>query len=197
MNWKLNLEGQELVLKNLGLVKRIVRRKFHNRPENERDDLIQEGNIGLMWAASNYIRRKNTGDIIDCNFSTFAWPRIIVHITRQLNTRKSSEILASAVRNFMNQVYMISGLSMGLAEIAVIFDIDEKEIREAIGEHRSVENLDDILKTTDFVDDQLTPLEFAIATEEALMETLMIENNKHRKACLKYKKLRDRLQLIL
>ena len=62
MNWKLNLEGQELVLKNLGLVKRIVRRKFHNRPENERDDLIQEGNIGLMWAASNYIRRKNTGD---------------------------------------------------------------------------------------------------------------------------------------
>ena len=151
----------------------------------------------MMWAASNYIRRKNTGDIIDCNFSTFAWPRIIVHITRQLNTRKSSEILASAVRNFMNQVYMISGLSMGLAEIAVIFDIDEKEIREAIGEHRSVENLDDILKTTDFVDDQLTPLEFAIATEEALMETLMIENNKHRKACLKYKKLRDRLQLIL
>jgi len=168
--WTLTAEEQELVEKNLGLVKRIVRMRFGRVYNVEKDDLIQTGNLGLMSAAHFYSIRRQAGEIIDCNFSTFAWSRISAYISDFLRDRNVNRKLGTAIKGFVDQAYMIKGIRIDLSEVAVVFDMPEKLIRAALTEHTNFENLDDVLDAEPdslvFVDDKPSPLDQVMIADE-------------------------------
>lgn len=191
--WKMTTEEREIVEENLGLVKKILKERFNRCYNIEKEDLMQIGTLGLIWAAHFYLKRKNEGEIIDCNFITFAWSRIIIYIGRELNTRKNSGKLVRIVKNFMGQFYLARGRNLSLREVGIIFEIDEKIIRETLNEYVADKNLDDVMEhesdTRPFIDDRLSPLDLLILKEEHLAK----EAKKIRKRVARMKRLRNQL----
>jgi len=72
-----NDDRETLILSNLGLVKSIA--KNFRGMGLDWEDLIQEGNIGLIQAADKFDRGRK------CRFSTFATPRITGAIKDAIN----------------------------------------------------------------------------------------------------------------
>jgi len=64
------LSPNELIKKHKKLVVAIVRRRAHNLPDADQDDLIQEGCLGLLEAAKRFNPK------LGFQFSTFAYRRI-------------------------------------------------------------------------------------------------------------------------
>ena len=178
-NWKMTTEERELVEMHLGLVKKIIKTRFNRNYDTERADLIQIGNLGLIKAARFYTLR----DLIDVSFATFAWPRITVHIRREINTRSVKKRLAFAVNNFMEKFYTLRGKHLTLRDVSIVFNIDEYTIKESLVK---VENLDDVMEHEEFVDDSISPLEEVILKEE----TNLHEEKTNRQKMAKYKKLK-------
>jgi len=190
MNWVLTAEEQKHVEKNLGLVRNVVRR-FRKCYDMEQADLIQIGNIGLMSAVHHYTLRKKAGEIIDCNFATFAWTRISAHIRQTLKTRYSIKRLGIAIEEFLVQAYAVTGKKMDPTEVAILFGISDIAFRTVVAAHAGFENLDDVLESEPeslaFVDDKLSPLDQAMITEASVRKRLEKLNSLRASANKKWK----------
>ena len=135
-----------MIESNLRLVVRIA--KNYLTPEVSILDLIQEGNLGLMKAASKYDYRK------EVRFSTYASWWIKQSIVRSLSNKKrvirlphrQEEKLRkiNKVYNSLSQVHMREPT---LVEIAKEVGIDAEEVASIINASGSVASLDATLST--------------------------------------------------
>ena len=189
-NWKLTTAEQELVEKNIGWVRSVIKHRFSRCIDMELNDLIQTGFLGLMSAAHFYLQR----DMTQINFATFAWPRISSHIKDTLNCRQINKRLAIAIQNFITSTYQSQGQNINVREIALHFRITECELRLLLIENAGFENLDTAIKDSEkslsFIDDRLSPLDLAILKEEHLLKEAKAIN----KRTTKVKRLRKEMK---
>jgi RNA polymerase primary sigma factor len=135
-----------LIESNLRLVVRIA--KNYLTPEVTILDLIQEGNIGLMKAASKYDYRKQV------RFSTYASWWIKQSIVRSLSNKKRVIRLPHRQEEKLRKISKIySNLSQvlmrepSLQEIAGEIGLQEAEVASIINSSSSVASLDATLST--------------------------------------------------
>jgi RNA polymerase primary sigma factor len=135
-----------LIESNLRLVVRIA--KNYLTPEVTILDLIQEGNIGLMKAASKYDYRKQV------RFSTYASWWIKQSIVRSLSNKKRVIRLPHRQEEKLRKISKIySNLSQvlmrepSLQEIAGEIGLQEDEVASIINSSSSVASLDATLST--------------------------------------------------
>lgn len=131
MDWKLNEEEQKLVEENIGLVGSIIK-KFHG----DKDDLFQEGCIGLMSAAHHYVQRK-----LIMNFSTFAFPRIINQLKHNEN---SNDNVKRTIELLDNYNYTVTGEHLSREDLAEIFEIDIFQLNAMMMEPELLEPESDV-----------------------------------------------------
>lgn len=187
-DWKLTEKEQKLVEDNLKLATDVINKRFNRVYDVERSDLIQMANLGLIWAAHFFVKRG-----MRINFSTFAWCRIVVFVSRELNTRKNSGNLVRMVKKLKRQFYLLRGRELSLREVGIVFELPEKVIRETLNEYRRVCSLDEVMEheadSVPFVDDRLSPLNLVILKEEHL-------NNEAKSVLKRIKKMKALRELL-
>ena len=131
-----------LVQCNLRLVVSVAK-KFCGSYKNSIMDLIQEGNLGLMSAASKFSYTFNT------RFSTYAYPWILQYILRYIYGKTSAislphrkEELLRKVSNVQNEFFNVYNREPSIEELSKLLGVGEEEIREAKGFAYSVSSLD-------------------------------------------------------
>jgi RNA polymerase sigma factor (sigma-70 family) len=122
---------QRLVLSNLRLVVKFARRYKDRGIDFE--DLIQEGNLGLLRASQSYDPSKGT------RFSTYACMWIIQFISRMVDNRARSIRLPirvhkdiRVVKHIMEKVRMSRGSEPSLEEIVMGSKLSEARVKAAM-----------------------------------------------------------------
>jgi RNA polymerase primary sigma factor len=135
-----------LIVSNLRLVVRIA--KNYLTPEVSILDLIQEGNLGLMKAASKYDFRK------EVRFSTYASWWIKQSIVRSLSNKKRvirlphrQEEKLRKINKVYNNLSQVLMREPTLLEIAEEIGIEEEEVAAILNSSGSVASLDATLST--------------------------------------------------
>jgi len=142
----MTLKQRQLVRENIGLVGVHIRRNLHNlavpRRDREREDLFQEGCLGLMQAAVTY--RHESG----IAFAAYALPRIHNAVSQALlrkfctvyvpPTRRSPRDPANATADTMHQPPRPNVRSLDIGAVGALVDHrrhrPETENSETIGE---------------------------------------------------------------
>jgi RNA polymerase primary sigma factor len=135
---------QKLIESNLRLVVRIA--KNYITPEVSILDLIQEGNIGLMKAATKYDHRKQV------RFSTYASWWIKQAIVRSLSNKKRvirlphrQEEKLRRINKIYNNLSQVLMREPSLQEIAREIGLDKKEVAAVMTSGSSVASMDSTL----------------------------------------------------
>jgi RNA polymerase primary sigma factor len=131
----------QLIESNLRLVVRIA--KNYLTPDMSLLDLIQEGNLGLMKAASKYDYRKQV------RFSTYASWWIKQSIVRSLSNKKRTirlphrqEEKLRKINKIFNSLSQVLMREPTLVEIAAEIGLQEEEVSAIINSSSSVASLD-------------------------------------------------------
>jgi len=126
-----NNAKMRLVQANLRLVVNIAK-KYENSYVSIMD-LIQEGNIGLLYAAGKYHYSYKT------RFSTYAYAWIAQSITRYIQTKTSvimlpnrKEELLRKIKAEKTKLYQLLGREPSEAEIAESMGLSLKEVKETL-----------------------------------------------------------------
>ncbi len=132
-----NNAKMRLVQANLRLVVNIAKR--YENPYVSIMDLIQEGNIGLMFAAGKYHYSYNT------RFSTYAYAWIAQSITRYIHGKTSvimlpnrKEEMLRKVRSEKSKLYQILGRDPSDEEVAESMNMTVREVKNVLSYAYSV-----------------------------------------------------------
>ncbi len=139
---------QELVKYNLKLVVKIA--KVYMSSGMPLLDLIQEGNVGLIQAASKYDYRKNV------RFSTYSAPWIVQRIIRFVDINKRAIPLPHRKEIALRSYYRtVSELNQKLQrrprleEISKVLPLKIQEIKKLVGAERNVYSLNSEIAHSD------------------------------------------------
>jgi len=152
-----------LVQANLRLVVNIA--KKYDNPYVSIMDLIQEGNIGLMFAAGKYHYSYNT------RFSTYAYAWIAQSITRYIHSKTSvimlpnrREEMLRRVRSEKSKLYQIFGRDPSDEEVAESMNMSVRDVKNVLSYAYSVVSMnapgddDNSVELSDMIpDEHFTP----------------------------------------
>ena len=136
-----------LVQSNLRLVISIAKKYLHYKVSLS--DLLQEGNIGLLIAATKFRSSFNT------RFSTYAYLWIQQYMLRfirnknpaiQIPHRKEAEI--RRIRASQDHLHQHLGRKPNVGELSLYLDLSEKEIKNILDHEFSLKSLDSIVDIT-------------------------------------------------
>lgn len=133
---KLTIEQQDMVMENQGLIGMILKRYMWGATEQDKEDLRQEGNIGLCLAAQRFDPSKGF------KFSTFASKCIYGTMTRYYQNQILCPVhlTKSERKQFLNKDIEIICSSMDIelddCTVGDLYLVDESaEFEEGIIEH--------------------------------------------------------------
>lgn len=122
------MTDQDIVQANAGLIYKIINERFYGV---EREDLFQEGAIGVLKAYKNYKKNGTT------KFSTYAYMSIFGEMY-QYATRKQIKVsrdylrLYRSVENYRDSLAQKRGYMPSNEELAIELGVDVRTIEEAI-----------------------------------------------------------------
>jgi len=181
----------KLVKCNLRLVVSIAR-KF-NTSQVSVMDLIQEGNLGLMTAASKYKTGFNT------RFSTYAYSWIMQYMLRYLHNKCScialphrKDELLRRIASAQSVLFQQTGHEPSVQELSVYLDIPVKALCDLCQFSYSVSSLD-----TECSDDSSTTVGDIITDMTYAPETLMMKEIRCKEIHDLISKLPEKEQLVI
>ena len=137
-----NEKEEKLIREHAGLVKSVALRLSYACDE-ELDDLIQIGYLGLIQAARRFEPERGF------RFSTYAVPMIAGEIRSQLRDRgavKVSRILkndVAAVRRAESEFFAVNGVSPRISELAELTGLSAERVTEALTAADAMKNIED------------------------------------------------------
>ena len=161
MEYKEKEELEKLALEHTGLVKSIAIRLSHVYDE-EVDDLIQIGYIGLLKAIKGFDEEKGF------KFSTYAVPVITGEIRSQLRDQGAIKISRSikvdilAIKKAEEEFVNIHNRSPKISELANYLDFTEERVRAAISAGDAMKNIgsyDEVNLASDEEEENITKID--------------------------------------
>ena len=158
---------EKLIRENAGLVKSVALRLSYACNE-EPDDLIQMGYIGLLKAARRF------DPSLGFKFSTYAVPLIAGEIRSQLRDKgaikvsRSLKADAALVRRAESTYYAKNGVSPRLSELSEITGLSQERVTEALTASdamRNTENFEDVNLYSDSEDMNITRIDLKKSVE--------------------------------
>ena len=158
---------EKLIRENAGLVKSVALRLSYACNE-ELDDLIQMGYIGLLKAARRF------DPSLGFKFSTYAVPLIAGEIRSQLRDKgaikvsRSLKADAALVRRAESTYYAKNGVSPRLSELSEITGLSQERVTEALTASdamRNTENFEDVNLYSDSEDMNITRIDLKKSIE--------------------------------
>lgn len=183
----------ELVERNLRFVVSIA--KQYETPNISVEDLINEGNIGLIMAAQNY--RPNTG----FKFITYAvwWIRkmILEHISKHMRMIRIPANKIDSISKYNQKVHKIE---QKYGRHVFANDIINEEILE-IGDEKEIDNIISEINDLDVINSfNIDSLDFPIGNEDSstsFYETISDENVKSTDHIIYESDLKKQIKLLL
>ena len=161
MEYKEKEELEKLALEHTGLVKSIAIRLSHVYDE-EVDDLIQIGYIGLLKAIKGFDEEKGF------KFSTYAVPVITGEIRSQLRDQGVIKISRSikadvmAIKKAEEEFVNIHNRFPKISELAIYLDFTEERVKEAISADDAMKNIgsyDEVNLASDEEEENITKID--------------------------------------
>lgn len=161
MEYKEKEELEKLALEHTGLVKSIAIRLSHVYDE-EVDDLIQIGYIGLLKAIKGFDEEKGF------KFSTYAVPVITGEIRSQLRDQGAIKISRSikvdivAIKKAEEEFVNIHNRSPRISELASYLNFTEERVKEAINANDAMKNIgsyDEVNLASDEEEENITKID--------------------------------------
>ena len=137
-----NEKEEKLIREHAGLVKSVALRLSYACDE-ELDDLIQIGYIGLIKAARRFEPERGF------RFSTYAVPMIAGEIRSQLRDRGAVKVSRSlkndvaAVRRAESEFFAVNGVSPRISELAELTGLSAERVTEALTAADAMKNIED------------------------------------------------------
>ena len=137
-----NEKEEKLIREHAGLVKSVALRLSYACDE-ELDDLIQIGYIGLITAARRFEPERGF------RFSTYAVPMIAGEIRSQLRDRGAVKVSRSlkndvaAVRRAESEFFAVNGVSPRISELAELTGLSAERVTEALTAADAMKNIED------------------------------------------------------
>ena len=137
-----NEKEEKLIREHAGLVKSVALRLSYACDE-ELDDLIQIGYIGLIKAARRFEPERGF------KFSTYAVPMIAGEIRSQLRDRGAVKVSRSlkndvaAVRRAESEFFAVNGVSPRISELAELTGLSAERVTEALTAADAMKNIED------------------------------------------------------
>lgn len=159
---------EKLIREHTGLVKSVALRLSY-ACEEELDDLIQIGYIGLLKAARRFEPERGL------KFSTYAVPMIAGEIRSQLRDRGTVKVSrslksdAAAVRRAESDYISRKGTSPKLSELSEMTGLSRERVSEALMAADAMKNFEDYEKAdlwTDNEDRNITHIDLKKSVEE-------------------------------
>ena len=159
---------EKLIREHAGLVKSVALRLYYAGDE-ELDDLIQMGYIGLLKAARRFEPERGL------KFSTYAVPMIAGEIRSQLRDRGAVKVSrslksdAAAVRRAENGYIALKGISPKLSDLAELTGLSKERVSEALMASDAMRNLEEYENAnlwTDNEDSNITRIDLKKSVSE-------------------------------
>ena len=137
-----NEKEEKLIREHAGLVKSVALRLSYACDE-ELDDLIQIGYIGLIKAARRFEPERGF------RFSTYAVPMIAGEIRSQLRDRGAVKVSRSlkndvaAFRRAESEFFAVNGVSPRISELAELTGLSAERVTEALTAADAMKNIED------------------------------------------------------
>lgn len=137
-----NEKEEKLIREHAGLVKSVALRLSYACDE-ELDDLIQIGYIGLIKAARRFEPERGF------RFSTYAVPMIAGEIRSQLRDRGAVKVSRSlkndvaAVRRAESEFFAVNGVSPRISELSELTGLSAERVTEALTAADAMKNIED------------------------------------------------------
>ena len=109
----------------------------------DKEDLYQEGRLGLIDAYNNYDDTKNT------KFSTYAFPYIVGRVSNYVRNNKSIKVskdmirLGRKINEYIEKHKEVRGYEPSISEIANMLEIKEEKVISALDSCKMVKSIDE------------------------------------------------------
>lgn len=140
-----------LILSNLRLVVNVAKKYFYRATHMEFEDLIQEGNIGLLKAVEKYDYKRG------CRFSTYAtwWIRqsiirSIADKNRMIRLPVHVEETLYKIKKFSKRYVSVKNCEPSIKEISLGLNLKEKNITKILEASAEVLSINDTIANSDY-----------------------------------------------
>lgn len=109
----------------------------------DKEDLYQEGRLGVIDAYNNYDNTKNT------KFSTYAFPYIVGRVSNYIRNNKSIKVskdmirLGRKIKEYVQKHKEVRGYEPSISDIAKMLGIKEEKVMYALNASQTIKSIDE------------------------------------------------------